>query len=456
MTTKNKIGLFDLTMLVISFVIGMGIFRTPANVAAVSPTAFVFFMSWVAGGLVALCGALTYAEIGSRLPVTGGYYKVISYAYHPSVAFAINCIILVSNAASSAAVALVGSEYITGVILPASNDPAYLKIAANAEHVRIIQISIAIISIVIFYGINMMGLRLSARTQTVLTIIKVSLILLLITPLFFASGDSSTTSVVTVHNQTLIEYVKAFGIGLVAVSFTCGGYQQTINLGADVNKPNRNIPRGIFMGIFIIVALYLLINYAYVKVIGFETLKTSKNIAAIMASKVLGVNAERILSVLLFLGVLAYINGQLLSNPRVMYAMSDDKLLPRFLQNKNSKGALTWAVTFFAALAILVVFWAKEFDAILSFTIFLDSFGMALSAGSIFILRKRTANLDGTGIYQMKLYPLLPVIFIASYIFVAISIAADSYQTALTGVAVFAAFLIIYFAVYKKQLKQPG
>ncbi|MES1218805.1 MAG: serine/threonine protein kinase, partial [Bacteroidota bacterium] len=97
-------------------------------------------------------------------------------------------------------------------------------------------------------------------------------------------------------------------------------------------------------------------------------------------------------------------------------------------------------------------FWAKEFDTILSFTIFLDSFGMALSAGSIFILRKRTAHLNGTGIYQMKLYPLLPVIFIASYLFVATSIAADNYQTALTGIGVFAAFLLIYFVVYKKQI----
>jgi APA family basic amino acid/polyamine antiporter len=254
----------------------------------------------------------------------------------------------------------------------------------------------------------------------------------------------------------LLEYIKGFGIGLVAVSFTCGGYQQTINLGADVEKPNKTIPKGIFFGIFVIVSLYLLINYAYVKVIGFETLKTSKNIAAIMASKVFGVNAERILSVLLFLGVLAYINGQLLSNPRVMYAMSEDKLLPGFLQNKNSKGALTWSVTFFAALAALIVFWAKEFDSILSFSIFLDSFGMALSAGSIFILRKRTVHLNNSGIYQMKLYPVLPIIFITSYLFVAASIAADSYKTALTGIAVFSAFLIIYFTVYKKQLKQQG
>ena len=89
----------------------------------------------------------------------------------------------------------------------------------------------------------------------------------------------------------------------MAVSFTYGGYQQTINFGAEVDKPTRNVPRGIFIGIFIIITLYLTINYAYVHVIGFEELKTSKNIAAIMASKIFGVNAERILSMLLFLYV---------------------------------------------------------------------------------------------------------------------------------------------------------
>src|SRR5215467_7737695 len=127
MTAKNKLGLFDFTILVVSLVIGMGIFRTPVNVARAVPTPTIFFIVWLAGGLVALCGALTYAEIGSRLPVTGGYYKVFSYAYHPSIAFAINCIILVSNGASGAAVALVGSEYITGVILPGARDPAFIQ-----------------------------------------------------------------------------------------------------------------------------------------------------------------------------------------------------------------------------------------------------------------------------------------------------------------------------------------
>ena len=183
MEQKQKLKLFDLTMIVISFVIGMGIFRTPVNVAAATPTPFVFFMCWIAGGIVALCGALTYAEIGSRLPITGGYYKVFAYAYHPSVAFAINCIILVSNAASCAAVALVGSEYISSVLMPASRDAAYL--AANGTLIKTAQVFIALAAIFIFYVVNMLGLRMSAKTQSVLMIIKIIMVLLLIAPLFF-------------------------------------------------------------------------------------------------------------------------------------------------------------------------------------------------------------------------------------------------------------------------------
>lgn len=446
MATKNKLGLFDFTMIVVSLVIGMGIFRTPANVAAASPTPLIFFIAWIAGGLVALCGALTYAEIGSRLPVMGGYYKVFSYAYHPSIAFAINCIILVSNAASGAAVALVGSEYITGVIIPQATDASYIQT---------VHISIALAAIAIFYGVNMLGLRFSAKTQTVLTVIKISLVLLLITPLFFA-GHSSTAPLITSSiDPGFKEYIKAFGIGLVAVSFTYGGYQQTINFGAEVEKPGRNIPRGIFMGIFIIISLYLMINYAYVHVIGFEELKSSKNIAAIMASKIFGINAERILSVLLFLSVLAYINVLLLSNPRVMYAMSEDKILPASFQKRNSRGALTLSLSLFAGLAALVVFWAKEFDTLLSFTIFLDSFGMVLSAASIFIIRKRTAHLNGTGIYSMKLYPLLPLIFIAAYTFVAISLLITKTKLSLIGLGVLAGFIAIYFLVNAIKSKTP-
>ncbi|MEI8060243.1 MAG: APC family permease [Ferruginibacter sp.] len=460
MTAKsNKLNLFDFTMIVVSLVIGMGIFRTPANVAKASPDTFMFFAAWIAGGLVALCGALTYAEIGSRLPVTGGYYKVFSYAYHPSVAFAINCVILVSNAASLAAVALVGGEYITGIFIPLSKDADWIKVATNASYIQSIHIIIAIVAIIIFYGVNLAGLKMSARAQNILTVIKIILILLLITPLFFADNSAVANHIThSTLSPTFTEYIKAFGIGLVAVSFTYGGYQQTINFGAEVDHAAKNVPRGIFFGIAIIVSLYLTINYAYIKVIGFETLHQpeTKNIAAIMASKIFGINAERVLSGFLFLSVLAYVNVLLMSNPRVMFAMSEDNILPPIFKKRNPKtDVLTVSLSVFAAICILIIFWAKEFDTILSFTIFLDCSGMILSAATIFILRKKTKHLDDTGIYKMKLFPLMPVIFIIAYTFVAISIILDyknnGYAAAI-GLSVMAAFTGLYFLL--AQLKK--
>src|SRR5689334_626256 len=229
MTAKNKLGLFDFTMIVVSLVIGMGIFRTPANVAAASPTPMIFFIAWIAGGVVAFCGALTYAEIGSRLPVIGGYYKVFSYAYHPSIAFAINCIILVSNAASLAGVALIGSEYLANVLFKGNT---------NINSIKLLISTIAVIG---FYGVNLLGLKMSARTQNVLTVIKIGLVIFLISALF--TGDYATTfTPAPVAEPNIMSTLKAFGACLVAVSFTYGGYQQTINFGGEVQNPSKILP----------------------------------------------------------------------------------------------------------------------------------------------------------------------------------------------------------------------
>jgi APA family basic amino acid/polyamine antiporter len=293
---------------------------------------------------------------------------------------------------------------------------------------------------------------MSAKTQNVLTVIKITLILLLIAPLFFTNNNSAIQQFnPSTISPTLKEYIKAFGIGLMAVSFTYGGYQQTINFGAEVNQPSKNIPRGIFFGIAIIIILYLTINYAYIKVLGFDALHnpSTKNIASLMAGKIFGINAERVLSAFLFLSVLAYVNVLLMSNPRVMYAMSEDNILPPvFKQRNSSTDVLTVSLSVFAATCIIIIFWAKEFDKILNFTMFLDCFGMVLSALTIFILRKKTKHLDDTGIYKMKLFPLLPLIFIAAYTFIAISIAFDyknNNYAALIALVVMAVFTGLYF-----------
>jgi APA family basic amino acid/polyamine antiporter len=438
MDKKPKLNLFDLTMIVVGLVIGMGIFRTASDAAQAAVTPLVFFSAWVVGGFIALCGALTYAEIGSRFPITGGYYKVFAECYHPSIAFSINCIILISNAASMGGVALIGSDYISSVIF-------------DEEPSTVIKALIAMGAIVLFYGVNLMGLRMSSRTQNVLMIVKIGMILLLVSSLFFPSAISSST-VHTAGVYSFGDYIKSFGIALIAVSFTYGGYQQTINFGEEVNNARKTIPKGIFIGILIIIALYLAVSFAYYKAIGFEQLKTSRGIAAIVAEQMFGATGRYIFSILLFIAVLAYLNVLLLSNPRVMYAMSTDGILPSAFKRRDKKrDVLTVSLTVFASMVIVVLFFAETFNNILGFSIFLDCIGMATSAATIFILRKRTKHLNGTGIYEMKFFPLLPLIFITAYVFVGISIWVSTPKLAWTGIAVFLAFLILYFLVTKNK-----
>ena len=432
MQSNNKLNLFSFTMIVIGLVIGMGIFRTAATSAQDAIVPSVYFSAWLVGGFVALCGALTYAEIGSRYPVTGGYYKVFAQAYHPSIAFAINCLILVSNAASLSGVALIGSGYILKLFPGTWTD--------------IDKALLSSVAIGIFYFINRQGLRMSSRAQNILMTIKIGMLLMIIAALFFPAEYASTAAASTSADFSTMDWIKSLGVSLIAVSFTYGGYQQTINFGHEVDKPSKNIPRGILIGILVIIVLYLLANWSYYQIVGFEQMKGEREIAFVVMDKIFGRQGAMIFSGFLFLGVLAYVNGLLMSNPRVMYAMGEDGSLPKaFAQQDKQTGVLKFSLTIFTIICLIILFFSQEFEKILTFTIFLDCFGMILSSATIFWFRKKTKHLNGTGIYQMRLFPLFPLIFIAAYIFVGTSIAIADPTAALIGVAVLVAFLLIYF-----------
>ncbi|MET4140517.1 amino acid permease [Pedobacter sp. UYP1] len=447
MQPKKQLSLFDLSMIVVSLVIGMGIFRTPVNVAAKAQIPELFFLAWIIGGLVAYCGALIYAEIGSRFPVTGGYYKIFSTCYHPSVAFAINGIVVLTSAASMAGVTLIGSEYLSSVIFPP---------AMQTDFYRLV---IAAITIFIFYSINLMGLKASSKVQNILTVIKITLVLTLICAIFFGGQTENITPIFkTVSGSSPVwsDYGKALGICLIAVTFSFAGYTQTINLGGEVKDAKKIIPKGIKMGLFIIISLYLSINYAYVKVIGFEQLKTAHSIAAILAGKIFGPAGFTILSAVIFLSVLGYVNVNLLSNPRAMFAMGEEKALPSIFAQKNKKTeVMVVSLTTFTALVMTTLFFAQTFDKIVNYSIILECIGTASSAATLFILRKTTAHLDKSNIYRMKWYPVLPILFISFYLFVGISIYQDDPSAASNGLYIFIGFVAIYFIskIFNKKKK---
>ena len=446
-SAPKKLRFFDLTMIVISLVIGMGIFKTPVNVAqnALSPS--IFFMAWFVGGLIALSGALTYAEIGSRYPVTGGYYKIFSACYHPSVAFSINSIILVSNAASVAAVALVGAEYISNVVF------------SNAQNTAELKMWIAGICILLFYGLNLLGLRTSTFVQNLLMMFKLGLMLLIISVLFVSpdANIAQSLSTTSASEMNWSDFGYAMGVCLVAVSFTYGGFQHSINFGAEV-KNSRIMPRAILAGIAAVILLYLVINFAYYRVIGFKELGTAESIGAVMASKILGSSGFTVVSLLFFFSVLGYVNVMLLSNPRVMFAMSEEGTMPKSFQQSNTKTkVLTTALTVFTITIVITLFYAKEFDKILDYIMFLDSIGMAFSAATIFFFRVRKLKPEGQEIYKMPLYPIMPVFYILAYIFIAVSVFVKKPDAALNGLIIFVVFFVMYWIVqyFKNNAKKP-
>jgi len=437
MSIKPRLNRFDLTMIVISLVIGMGIFANPSEVAVRAGSTWIFFGAWIFGGLVTLCGALTFAEIGARYPAAGGFYKVFSYCYHPAFAFMINWVLIISNAASVAVVAIIGANYINPVLLPADMQTAlWVKIMALA-------------SVLILYVLAFFGIKVSARTQNLLTLFKVLAIAVLCTAVFM-HDDSHVVVTGVPHPGSLI---TALGLSLVPIFFTYGGYQQTINFGGDIIEPKTNIPKGIRVGIAVVILLYLSINFAYYKILGLGGLQQTTTLAATMAGVIFGSIGSKIASILMFASVLAYINVNVMANPRVYYAMSEDGILPYIFRKVNPKTQVQeFGVSFFVLSILVILFFADSFRKMLDYVMFFDTIGLSLAALSIFILRKKTKQMDGTGIYTVKWFPWVPLIFILSYWFVTINIFVNNPFAAVICLATFAIGLVIYYAsTYKKK-----
>jgi APA family basic amino acid/polyamine antiporter len=426
MEIKPKLNHYDLTMIVVGLVIGMGIFRTPVEVASKAGTVEVFFAAWIVGAIVSFIGAMTFAEIGVRHPAAGGFYGIFSRCYHPAFAFMVNWIIVISNAVSTAAVAIMGSEYLAPLFLPSWGESGVQLISITA--------------IVILYVVNMSGFRLSAKTLNGLMVFKLFLIFLIImiAVVGFAPAQLVAETGLPMEQDEASPW-SAFVLCFIPVFFTYGGYQQTMNFGGDVINPHRNIPRAVLTGITIVLIAYLAANYAYTEVIGFEKLKNSSTLAADVIGAAFGGYAHDVVSVLMFLSVMAYVNVSLMSNPRVYHAMAHDGVMPSVFGKVNPKTQVQeYGVTFFCVVIVVVLFFLSSFERILGFIMFFDSISILAAAAAIFIMRKRErdAGIIEQG-YRIWGYPWLPLVFILVYGAVSFSVMYADPRIYAVGMALF-------------------
>ncbi|MHB8476994.1 MAG: APC family permease [Steroidobacteraceae bacterium] len=415
---RARLSTFDTAMVVFSLVVGIGIFRTPALVAGAAGGTALFFTAWIAGGLISLIGALTFAEIGSRYPRAGGYYRVVADCYNPTFAFMLNWAQTLMQGAGAAGVAFIGADYLMPVVLP----PQWRTPHAS--------LTLACATMLILLTLNHRGVKPGARVQNLLSVAKIAMIVglallaLLLAPRAGAPGASASAA------PTGLRLLSA----LIPCFYSYGGYQLTMNLGADLKDARRRFPLAITAGMFTVVGLYLLLNFAYQRVLGIGGIADSKLVAAALSRATFGPYGEVLISIAVFLSAAGFVNATIIQMPRSFYAMAQDGVLPRaFLRVNPGTQVQEVGLLFFGATMLLPAFVLGSFDKLLHYVMFTDTLTLAVVASTLFVLRRRHA---GDGGFCMLGYPLLPIFYIVCLLGVALRVFSLEPRLAAAGMVI--------------------
>ncbi len=415
---RARLSTFDTAMVVFSLVVGIGIFRTPAIVAGAAGGTSLFFAAWIAGGFISLIGALTFAEIGSRYPRAGGYYRVVADCYHPTLAFMLNWSQTLMQGAGAAGVAFIGADYLMPVLLP----PTW-----RTPHASLV---LACATMLLLLVLNYRGVKPGARVQNLLSMLKIVMIVglaalaLLIAPRAAAVEPRSDAPVALRLASALIPCFYAYG-----------GYHLTMNLGADLKDARRRFPLAITAGMFTVVGLYLLLNFAYQRVLGISGIAESKLAAAALSRATFGPPGEVLISVAVFLSAAGFVNATIIQMPRSFYAMAEDGVLPRaFLRVNPDTQVQEVGLLFFGATMLLPAFLLGSFEKLLNYVIFTDTLTLAVVASTIFVLRRRA----GEGGFSMRGYPVLPAFYMLCLLGAAARVFTLEPRLALAGIVILA------------------
>ncbi len=405
-----RLSSFDTAMVVFSLVVGIGIFRTPAIVARAAGDGTLFFVAWITAGLASLIGALVFAEIGSRHPCAGGYYRVVADCYHPTLAFMLNWSQTLMQGVGAAGVAFIGADYLAPLVLPAGWRSSHAALA------------LACATMLALLAVNYRGIRLGARTQNLLSLVKIALIAGLALLAFVLAPHTRALDSPVIAGAAAGHWGPRLAAALVPCFYAYGGYQLTINLGADLKDARRSFPLAIAGGMLTVVALYLLLNLAYQRVLGAGGIAASGLVAAALAGRLLGPTGSTLISIAVFVSAAGFVNATIVQMPRTFYAMAEDGVLPRaFLRVNPATQVQETGLAFFGATMMLPALILGSFQKLLDYVILVDTMTLAVVASTLFILRRGREGEEG---FAMRGYPVLPLIYIACLLTVAARVAS--------------------------------
>ncbi len=419
----RRLGLFDATMLVMGGIVGAGIFTNPYAVARQLDSAGLILLAWLLGGAIALLGAFIWAELAARRPAAGGQYAYLREAFHPLVAFLYGwTLLLVVQSGGMAAVAMIFAHYfaeLSGLDLPAAAVAALVLAALTA--------------------INCAGVRWGSNVQSALMVTKVAAIVALV--VFGMMAEPRAPGAVTAaapHANAL----TAMGAALIPVLFAYGGWQTSSFVAAELRRPERDLPRGLLLGVFGVVALYLAVNYVCLRVLGARGLAATTTPASAVMQHAAGDSGATLIALGIAVSTLGFLSQGILTAPRVYFAMARDGVFLRGVGRLHPRSRAPVTAIVLQGVVATAIALSGRYEQILSYVVSVNFIFFGLTAVALIVLRRRDPA--GAG-HRVPGHPWTTGLFAAVCALVVVNTVAQYPANTALGLGILLTGVPVYF-----------
>jgi APA family basic amino acid/polyamine antiporter len=424
------LSLKDATMLVVSSVIGVGIFLTPGGVAKLLPHPGWFAAAWLAGGVLALAGALANAELGAMFPKAGGNYVYLRAAYHPMAGFLVGWLSFFAIFAGTVATLAVGFTISLSSFTPVSPNAA---------------LAIAIVLIWIATAVNAYATRAGAALNTATAYLKIGALVavVVIGPIIGHSRAAEHP-----FASTGLTSIGDFGAALGPVIFSYLGWNASVYVAGEIDKPGRNLPRSLFWGLAICTAIYLFVTMTFVYAVGMTALAAGDEgmpaVGPVAGSVLFGSIGGKLVAGIMLVSIFGCLNANVLVGPRIAYAMAKDGLFFRVAAALSARARTPWVAVVVQAVtaSLLVLVFRGNLRKVLEYTTFAIVLATIADTSALYVLRFKDP--DRARPYRAAGYPWVPALYILANVAIAASMVRARPVECLTSLGVLLAGAPVY------------
>ncbi|MDZ7290349.1 MAG: amino acid permease [candidate division KSB1 bacterium] len=425
---RRELTLLDSIMINVGTIIGSAIFIVPATVALHVQSSTLAVMAWVAGGIVSLLGALSVAELGAAMPHAGGQYVYLREAYGPMWGFLYGwTAFAVISSASIAAIAIGFAQYL-----------GYF-VQLNVFGIK----AIAILSIIFLTTINCFGLKFGAWTQNTFTFAKIAALVALFTLGFILPAGSSKNFLPLLPAQSWLSLLGPFGLAMVEVLWAYDGWIEITYVAGEVKNPQRHLAAAIIFSTAIVIAIYILINFAYIHVLSVPRMAHSQLVASEAATTMMGKSGAVLITLAILISMFGANNGIIFTSARIPYAMAKERLFFHALSHVHVKWRTPVTALVIQGMWACLLALTGTYRQLITYVIFASWIFYAMSCGAVILLRRKAPYL--TRPYKTWGYPFTPLVFIFVALWLVINTIIHDPRDAAIGAGLIVLGLPAYF-----------